>query len=118
MTGACWAKAIGDSGNFAIDRGEGRASAAISPCSPARAAWRPTARDMLYFHGGASLAGSGRAGAAVRLNQGHCSRTWRPRRSCLSYKNGAKKITTRLPVIELAVNSATTCSRQGASSKS
>jgi hypothetical protein len=62
----------------------------------------PYRKGLLYFHGGASLQEAVVPVITVRLKQ-----TRQPQlaaaKVALSYKNGAKKITTRLPVMDLSV---------------
>ncbi len=64
----------------------------------------PYRRGLLYFHGGASLQEAVVPVITVRLKQAK-----QPQMAAatvaLFYKNGAKRITTRLPVVELAVES-------------
>ena len=62
----------------------------------------PYRKGLLYFHGGASLQEAVVPVITVRLK-----RAKQPRLAAakvmLSYKNGAKRVTTRLPVVDLAV---------------
>lgn len=61
----------------------------------------PYRSGMWYFHGGASLQESVVPVIALRLQQTESRKTKLPKVT-LSYKRGAKKITTRLPVVEVA----------------
>jgi PglZ domain len=62
----------------------------------------PYRKGLLYFHGGASLQEAIVPVITVRMKQ-----VKQPRLAAakitLSYKNGAKRVTTRLPVVDLAV---------------
>lgn len=62
----------------------------------------PYRKGLLYFHGGASLQEAIVPVITVRLKQAK-----QPQLAAatvaLSYKNGAKRVTTRLPVVDLAV---------------
>ena len=60
----------------------------------------PVLRPTLYFHGGASLAESVVPVLTVRLDQAAQSDE-RKVVVELNYKNGAKRITTRIPVVEV-----------------
>jgi len=92
-----------DSANFAIPaeragiRGDFRVFAGPRSMAPYR-------RGLLYFHGGASLQEAIVPVLTVRLKKER-----QPDAAnasvILSYRKGARKITTRLPVIELAVES-------------
>ena len=55
-----------------------------------------------YLHGGASLQEAVVPVIAVRLSRAE-KEVWRPPAVTLSYKQGAKRITTLLPVVDLAV---------------
>lgn len=59
---------------------------------------------MLYFHGGASLQEAVVPVISVRLNAG-AEKEQKSFEITVTYKRGAKKITTRLPVVEVAVKS-------------
>lgn len=93
----------GDSANLALPaeragiRGDFRVFAGPRSMAPYR-------RGRLYFHGGASLQEAVVPVLTVRLKKEK-----RPAATkisvILSYRKGAKKITTRLPVIEVAVES-------------
>ena len=62
----------------------------------------PYRKGLLYFHGGASLQEAIVPVITVRLKQAKQSQL-AAATVTLSYKNGAKRITTRLPVVDLAV---------------
>jgi hypothetical protein len=99
----------GDAGNFAIPatkagiRGDFEMLAGPRTMAPYR-------RGMLYFHGGASLQEAIVPVLTVRLRKekqpGVATATVR-----LAYKGGKTKITTRLPVIEVSVESTDIFSR-------
>ena len=55
-----------------------------------------------YLHGGASLQEAVVPVIAVRLSRTE-QEVWRPPTVTLSYKQGTKRITTRLPVVDVAV---------------
>lgn len=59
-------------------------------------------KGLLYFHGGASLQEAVVPLITVRLNQVKQPKL-EAAKVALSYKNGATRITTRLPVVELSV---------------
>lgn len=56
---------------------------------------------VTYLHGGASLQEAVTPVISVRLGGAEPAMVWRPPSVTLSYKQGAKRITTRLPVIDL-----------------
>lgn len=62
----------------------------------------PYRKGLLYFHGGASLQEVVVPVITVRMKQGKQPQMAAAKVS-LSYKNGAKRVTTRLPVVDLAV---------------
>jgi hypothetical protein len=65
----------------------------------------PYRRGVLYFHGGASLQEAVVPVLTVRLRR--AKQPGMAKASvALSYKNGAKRITTRLPVVDVAVDAA------------
>lgn len=65
----------------------------------------PYRRGLLYFHGGASL-----QEAIVPVLQVHIAKSRQPEITrasvTLHYRNGAKRITTRLPVVEISADAA------------
>jgi len=65
----------------------------------------PYRRGLLYFHGGASLQEAVVPVLAIRLRQDKQPDLTKATVSLL-YKNGAKRITTRLPVVEILVETA------------
>ena len=93
----------GNSANFAIPaervgiRGDFRVFAGPRSMAPYR-------RGLLYFHGGASLQEAIVPVLTVRLQKAKQPDAAKAS-VILSYRKGARKITTRLPVIELAVES-------------
>ncbi|MET4701693.1 hypothetical protein ABIE65_004741 [Constrictibacter sp. MBR-5] len=93
-----------DTGNFAVAaekvgiRGDFARFAGPRSMAPYR-------RGLLYFHGGASLQEAIVPVLTVRLRQERQPELTRASVT-LSYKNGAKRITTRLPVVEVAAESA------------
>lgn len=94
----------GDSNNFAL----AAEKAGIRGDFPRLAGPRsmaPYQRGMTYFHGGASLQEAVVPVLTVRLRQAKQPELTKAS-VVLSYKNGAKRITTRLPVVEVAVESA------------
>jgi hypothetical protein len=62
----------------------------------------PYRKGLVYFHGGASLQEAVVPLITVRLKRAEQPQLASARVS-LSYKNGAKRVTTRLPVVDLAV---------------
>lgn len=58
---------------------------------------------VTYLHGGASLQEAVTPVITVRLGGAEPATVWRPPSVTLSYKQGAKRITTRLPVVDLTV---------------
>jgi hypothetical protein len=93
----------GDSANFAIPaervgiRGDFRVFAGPRSMAPYR-------RGLLYFHGGASLQEAVVPVLTVRLKKETQPEVTKASVT-MSYRKGVKKITTRLPVIEIAVES-------------
>lgn len=74
---------------------------AFSRCAVPRS-MAPFRDGHLYFHGGASLAEAVVPVLVVRLEPAAAPEKKKPQVE-LSYKGGAKKITTRLPVVEIAL---------------
>jgi hypothetical protein len=62
----------------------------------------PYRKGLLYFHGGASLQEAVVPVITVKLKQAEQPKL-AAAKVLLSYKNGAKRVTTRLPVVDLAV---------------
>lgn len=93
----------GDGGNFAIPaervgiRGDFRVFAGPRSMAPYR-------RGLLYFHGGASLQEAVVPVLKVRLTK-ETQPDVATATVILAYRKGARRITTRLPVIEIAVES-------------
>jgi hypothetical protein len=65
-------------------------------------AMAPYRKGVLYFHGGASLQEAVIPVITVRLRSGKQAEVARAKVT-FSYKNGAKRITTRFPVVEVSV---------------
>jgi hypothetical protein len=90
-----------DSGNFALPAEKAGVRGDFAKLGGPRS-MAPYRKGLLYFHGGASLQEAVVPVITVRLKQAQ-----QPQLAAvtvtLSYKNGAKRITTRLPVVDLAV---------------
>ncbi len=90
-----------DSGNFVLPAEKAGVRGDFAKLGGPRS-MAPYRKGLLYFHGGASLQEALVPVITVRLKQ-----TQQPQLAAvtvtLSYKNGAKRITTRLPVVDLAV---------------
>ncbi|WP_296703748.1 PglZ domain-containing protein [Thiocapsa sp. UBA6158] len=91
----------GDSGNFVVAAEKVGVRGDFPKLGGPRS-MAPYRRGLLYFHGGASLQEAVVPVITVRLKQ-----VRQPELAAatvaLSYKNGAKRVTTRLPVVDLAV---------------
>jgi hypothetical protein len=90
-----------DSHNFVLPAERLGVRGAFSQCAGPRS-MAPYRAGHLYFHGGASLAEAVVPVLAVKLEAAAAPEKQKPKVE-LSYKGGAKKITTLLPVIEVAV---------------
>lgn len=94
----------GDASNFCIPAEMGGVNGDFAKLAGPRS-MAPYRKGLLYFHGGASLQEAVVPVLTVRLRQ-----TAQPALAAakvsLTYKNGAKRVTTRLPVVDLAVDGA------------
>lgn len=88
-----------DAGNFVVQAEKVGARGDFAKLGGPRS-MAPYRKGLLYFHGGASLQEAVVPVITVRLKQ--AKKASAPPKVMLSYKGGAKKITTRLPVVELA----------------
>jgi hypothetical protein len=90
-----------DAANFALPAEKAGVRGDFSKLAGPRS-MAPYRKGLLYFHGGASLQEAIVPVITVRMKQ-----VKQPRLAAakitLSYKNGAKRVTTRLPVVDLAV---------------
>ncbi|MBJ6127402.1 PglZ domain-containing protein [Microvirga splendida] len=90
-----------DAGNFVLPTEKAGARGNFAKLGGPRS-MSPYRKGLVYFHGGASL-----QEAVVPLITVRLKRAEQPRLASatvsLSYKNGAKRVTTRLPVVDLAV---------------
>jgi len=93
----------GDTQNFVMPASKVGISGDFE-CFGAPRSLAPYRRGLRFFHGGASLQESVVPAITVTL-QDQAEREQAIANVTLSYKNGAKRITTRLPVVELAVES-------------
>ncbi len=92
---------VADSHNFAVAAEKLGIRGSFAQCAGPRS-MAPYRAGHLYFHGGASLAEAVVPVLVVRLESGAQAEK-RQFKVELSYKGGAKKVTTRLPVIEVAL---------------
>ena len=90
-----------DAGNFAITAEKAGVRGDFAKLAGPRS-MVPYRKGLLYFHGGASLQEAVVPVITVRLKQAKQLQL-AAAKVALSYKNGAKRVTTRLPVVELAV---------------
>lgn len=91
----------GDAGNFALPAEKAGVRGDFAKLGGPRS-MAPYRKGLLYFHGGASLQEAVVPVITVRLKQNTQPQLAAAKIS-LTYKNGAKRITTRLPVVDLAV---------------
>jgi hypothetical protein len=92
---------VADSHNFVVSAEKLGIRGSFAQCAGPKS-MAPYRAGHLYFHGGASLAETVVPVLVVRLETGAQAEK-RQFKVELSYKSGAKKITTRLPVIEVAL---------------
>lgn len=90
-----------DSNNFVIQADKAGMRSDFAKLGGPRS-MAPYRKGLLYFHGGASLQEAIVPVITVRLKQARQPQL-AAAKVALSYKNGAKRITTRLPVVDLAV---------------
>jgi DNA invertase Pin-like site-specific DNA recombinase len=90
-----------DAGNFAITAEKAGVRGDFAKLAGPRS-MVPYRKGLLYFHGGASLQEAIVPVITVRLKQAKQLQL-AAAKVALSYKNGAKRVRTRLPVVELAV---------------
>jgi hypothetical protein len=90
-----------DAANFALPAEKAGVRGDFSKLGGPRS-MAPYRKGLLYFHGGASLQEAVVPLITVKLKQAKQPRL-AAAKVMLSYKNGAKRVTTRLPVVDLAV---------------
>ena len=90
-----------DSNNFALQADKAGVRGDFAKLAGPRS-MAPYRKGLLYFHGGASLQEAIVPVITVRLKQAKQPQL-AAAKVALSYKNGAKRVTTRLPVVDLAV---------------
>lgn len=90
-----------DSNNFVMQADKAGVRADFAKLGGPRS-MAPYRKGLLYFHGGASLQEAIVPVITVRLKQAKQPQL-AAAKVALFYKNGAKRITTRLPVVDLAV---------------
>ena len=90
-----------DAANFALPAEKAGVRGDFSKLGGPRS-MAPYRKGLLYFHGGASLQEAVVPVITVKLKQAKQPQL-AAAKVVLSYKNGAKRVTTRLPVVDLAV---------------
>jgi hypothetical protein len=94
----------GDASNFAVPAERAGVRGEFTKLAGPRS-MAPYKRGLLYFHGGASLQEAVVPVLTVKLRQQKQPEITAAK-VVLSYKNGARKVTTRLPVVNLSVEGA------------
>jgi hypothetical protein len=91
----------GDAGNFVLSAEKAGVRGEFGKLGGPRS-MAPYRRGLLYFHGGASLQEAVVPVITIKLKQARQPQL-AAAKVALAYKNGAKRVTTRLPVVDLSV---------------
>ncbi|MDI9846728.1 PglZ domain-containing protein [Rhodoblastus sp. 17X3] len=91
----------GDTGNFVLSAEKAGVRGDFGKLGGPRS-MAPYRRGLLYFHGGASLQEAVVPVITIKLKQARQPQI-AAAKVTLAYKNGAKRVTTRLPVVDLSV---------------